>query len=372
MRQTLTANPVSYLRSELERYQALFLSQDPIVQRFIESQAQRLAQAITSGEPQVQFMLPDRVMDRIPHSGEVAGMLVPVEVRKQTIGGLLYHFQARGLLEELRKQLSSLEQSTDQSIHTSARLLRYATAIHLVHNMLPAGRTVLYAREGDEEIPSLPVKADGDPESAITTLQDAIVESNPAEDGRGSLQTPFVPAARLFYLPQWVSFDEKGNLLVNSEAQADAQLASMLRYIDLLHAASSLAVYILADEEYQRKRYGILGQAINQGRALARYKTKQIISTIQQRVSNGTLNRGLSINLHYFDDQNLCMAHTQLEIIPAGRITFKSVFVVRAVRLEHAKVLQDTRLNISTRAHLLGELEMLEQAFINFQEQVVI
>ena len=114
----------------------------------------------------------------------------------------------------------------------------------------------------------------------------------------------------------------------------------------------------------------MLGQVINQGRALACYKTEQIIKTILERFENGTLNRGLSISLPFYDDQELCMQETTLEAIPAGRIAFKPIFIVRATRLEHAKVSQDTRLNASTRKYLLHELELLEQVFINFHEQV--
>ena len=51
----------------------------------------------------------------------------------------------------------------------------------------------------------------------------------------------------------------------------------MQRFLCVLHAAVSLAPYIVADEEYQRKRYGMLGQLVNQGRALARYETREII-----------------------------------------------------------------------------------------------
>ncbi len=47
----------------------------------------------------------------------------------------------------------------------------------------------------------------------------------------------------------------------------------MQRYLFVLHAAVALAPYVVADEEYGRKRYGMLGQLVNQGRALARYQT---------------------------------------------------------------------------------------------------
>ena len=70
-----------------------------------------------------------------------------------------------------------------------------------------------------------------------------------------------------------MAFDDKGKLLVGSVKEAEAHVQSMQRYVMILHRALSLAPYISADEEYQRKRYGILGQLINQGRALANFKT---------------------------------------------------------------------------------------------------
>jgi hypothetical protein len=42
---------------------------------------------------------------------------------------------------------------------------------------------------------------------------------------------------------------------------------------------------------------------------------------------------------------------------------FVPAFVVRASRGEQVKVAQDTRLNSSTRKHLLGQLKTLETAF---------
>jgi hypothetical protein len=42
---------------------------------------------------------------------------------------------------------------------------------------------------------------------------------------------------------------------------------------------------------------------------------------------------------------------------------FVPAFVVRACRGEEVKVAQDTRLNASTRRHLLAQLQVLETAF---------
>jgi hypothetical protein len=200
-----------------------------------------------------------------------------------------------------------------------------------------------------------------EPASAIMAATDAIAE----EEGRAGdeLLVPYVPAARRFYLPQWVAFDDEDHLLVNTIGEAEAHLASMQRFLSILHMAVSLAPYIVADEAYQQKRYGMLGQLINQGRALARYETREIITVIQQRAAAHDLNRGLSLSLPYFDDQTLQMELHEFEIIPAGRIMFVPAFVVRAARERQAKVAQDTRLSHSTRKYVLAELKMLETAF---------
>jgi hypothetical protein len=137
----------------------------------------------------------------------------------------------------------------------------------------------------------------------------------------------------------------------------------MQRYAQILHRASTLAPYMVACKEYQRKRYGILGQLINQGRALAIFKTGAIIREIQERSAKDSLNRGLSISMPYFDDQTLVMDIISFDVIPAGRIMFIPAFVVLAARSEQAKVSQDTRLNSSTRKHLLAQLHTLEIAF---------
>jgi hypothetical protein len=353
----MTNITVHHLQQEYETQKALFENQTPIVQRFLESQAQVIADALISKTSRARFSLPDRVVTRITQVGQNGTITIPEAQRQNVVGGLLQ----RDVREALTQRLNELERSADQAIAVGAGLLRYATAIHMVHNLLPAGRAVTYRADGDEQIPTIPVE-DGAPESAITQASDAIVEDGNNGD-RGDLQTPFVPAARKFFLPQWVAFGDQGKLLVGSVKEAEAHVQSMQRYVMILHHALSLAPYMSASEEYQRKRYGILGQLINQGRALANFKTQAIVQGIKERAEKQTLNRGLSITLPYFDDQNLEMEKSNLEIIPAGRIMFVPAFVVRASRGEQAKVAQDTRLNASTRKHLLAQLKPLETAF---------
>jgi hypothetical protein len=232
--------------------------------------------------------------------------------------------------------------------------------------MLPAGRDVAYKFADEEEtIPSIPEIEGLEPESAITATTDAIVEEQQTEEGRGELLVPFVPYARKFYLPQWVAFDEKGELLVRSVEEAQAHIKSMQRFMEVLFLAVALAPYISADKEYAKKRYGMLGQLVNQGRALSIFQAREIIARIEERASADSLNRGLSLSLPYFDDQELRIDNSKFEVIPAGRIMFVPAFVVRAVRQEQVKVSQDTRLSPSTRKHLLYLLDLLEKAFEN-------
>jgi len=324
-----------------------------------------MAEAVIQELPQVRFTLPDRVVLQ-KQEGEAKGSIVPGEAREQITGGLMDRLTRTDLRTALRLRLAELEQSSTRSVSVSAGLLRHALVRHMVHNMLPAGRTVQYKVAEGEEIPSIPVHGALEPESAITAATDAIAtEDERGEAGRGELLVPYVEAARRFYLPQWVAFDDEGHLLVGSANEAEANIASMQRYLSILHVAVGLAPYMVADEEYQRKRYGILGQLVNQGRALARYEVREIIQTIKRRSSSHDLNRGLSLSLPYFNDQTLTMENYSFEVIPAGRIMFVPAFVVRAAREQEAKIAQDTRLSQSTRKHLLTELNALAQAFPN-------
>lgn len=342
----------------------LFSIQPVILQRYIESQARQIADALIEHRSSVKFSLPDKVVGELPNIDQPATIKVPENLRNQTVGSFLNRLSRKDVRDDLRHLLNELEQSPDQAISLSASLMKFSAAHHLVHHVLPAGRTVEYKLESEETIPSVP-KDDGELESAITQSTDAIAEEGNNESNRGELQVPFLPFARKFYLPQWISIDAEGKLLAGSLKEAEANLVSMQNYVNILHTASSLAPYMLADPEYRAKRYGMLGQLVNQGRALAHYKIKQIIETIKSRAAAGTLNRGLSLSLPYFDDQDLRIEETDFEVIPAGRILFVASFVVRAAREEAAKRIQDTRFNLSTRNHLLLGLKLLEDAFSN-------
>ena len=353
--------PIDRLREEYEQQQSIFNAQPLIVQRFLETQARQIAEAYVERARRLRFILPDRVVTKA--RGQADPARVVEGERQQFVGGLRDRFEGKDVHLLLRQRLAELDQSSDEAVAVSSGLIRFSVATHMVNNMLPSGRSVSYVAAEGEDTPSIPVSDGMEPESAITASTDAIVEEGKVEEGRGDLLVPYVPAARRFYLPQWVPFDEHDRLLVNSVSEAEADIKSMQGFMNVLFAARSLAPFVIADQEYQSKHYGMLGQLINQGRALARYMTADIIRTVKMRAQAQSLNRGLSLRLPYFDDQDLAVETHNFVVIPAGRIMFVPAFVVRAAREEQAKVAEDTRFSASTRKHLLVELHMLEEAF---------
>jgi len=293
--------PGNQLHNEYNRQNALFDIQLPIIQRFLEAQGRQVAEAYSERAQRVHFTLPDRV---IATEGSD-----PLEVkqsyREQHVGNFSDRIARRDVHDTLRQRLTELEQSNDPAIVIAANLIRFASATHMVRNMLPSGRVVTYVPVEEDDIPSIPVSNEMEPESAITASTDAIAEEGAAESGRGNLQVPYVPAARRFYLPQWVAFGGNGELLVNSTKEAEAHVASMQHFLSVLFSARSLAPYMVAEDEFEKKRYGMLGQLVNQGRALANHLTNEIIGLIKTRAAEQSLNRGLSLRLPYFDDQEL-------------------------------------------------------------------
>jgi len=350
----------SLLRQEYELAAQLFSVQPALTQRLIETQAQQLAEAIVQRTSQAHFTLPTPVVLLGDHRQPLT---VPAGYREQTIGGSkILDRLARVVVHKLlRQRLAELEHDPQREVSISATLLRYTTVIYMVHVMLPAGRSVKYEAGDGEEIPTLPQAAG--PGSALTAATDAIAEESAAHNGRGELLVPYSEAARKFYLPQWVALDGQDHLLVNTLSEAEAHLASMQQYVEILHLARAFASYIVVDVQFQQKRYGMLGQLINQGRALARYEMGGLIEEIQTRAARHDLNRGLSLSVPYFDDQSLTLQQVEFEVIPAGRIMFVPAFVVKSAREEQAKVCDDTRLNASTRQHVLQQLKRLEHAF---------
>lgn len=352
------------LTKEYKRQQGLISVQPAIIQRYLEAQGKKIAEAIVEGRSQVCFSLPDRIVFTLENMDQPRLVTIPQNYRAFSAGNLMNRLRKVELHKQLRRSLTDLEQSSDVVVSFATSLLRHAAAMHIVYNMLPAGRTVAYkpADEG-EMIPFVPEDNAIEPESAITVAAGTITAGVKTKAECKGLLVPFVPYARRFFLPQWVAFDENCDLLVKSVEEASTHIKSMQRFMEVLFLAAALAPYISADDEYVKKRYGMLGQLINQGQALAIFHTKEIVALIKQRAASDNLNRGLSLSLPYFNDQELRINTIKIEIIPAGRVMFVPAFVVLAVRREEMKASQDTSLNLSTRLHLLNLLERSRQAF---------
>lgn len=347
---SLEASPVSNLQLEYKHQLGLYASQPAITRQFLDGQAQLIAHSIQRNANCVRFLLPDLVLP----AGEMQTRPVPSVQRNQAAGRQILP-GTHDLAATLLYKFIQLEQSAEPGVSTSASLLRYSTAYTMVHQMLPDGRPVRYSTEPGDEIPSQPVET---------------INPHPVSADRlDAAQTPFTPYALRFFLPQWVAFDEKDRLLTTNLQGAEAYLRSMQAYLSLLGQAASLDPYIVADETYQRKRTGMLGQLVNQGRALGRYEARDMVRRIQQRVSQGSLNRGLSLDISYFDDQRLTIASFNMQVIPFGRVMFLPAFVVLASRKEASLIARDPRLNSSTRRHLLSLMAIFEQAFLTKKEE---
>jgi hypothetical protein len=351
----------SQLRQEYLEVQRLFNIQPAYIQRHLEMQAALMSDAILKKLARLHFILPERIV----LAGEAVenAVIVPVEQREQMASGLLQRLSHTDLCALLRQRFLELEQTPNHAVATSAQLLQHAIAVHMVHDMLPAGRSVTYTTGEGDTIPSVPAESSQQPKSALASAADAITHSSLDQNERGELPVPYVEAARRFFLPQWVAFDNQGRMLAGSVNEAEAYIASMQNYLFVLRTAVSLLPYMVADEQYQQKRYGILGQLVNQGRALARYQIGEVIQTIRRRAAAHDLDRGLSLILPYFNDESFTIENYEFNVIPAGRIMFVPAFVVRACHDQQLKVAQDTQLSPSTRRHLLIELYLLGKAF---------
>ncbi len=326
----------SLLRQEYDRWHELLHVQPLATQRFLAAQAQRLGDALTQGASAVRFALPDQVLVT---DSETGPSVVPVKYRDQLIGrsGLLGHLSRADLRRAAVRRLQDLELLNNREVSCAAKLLRHATALYLIHELLPAGDDVKFDFDVATDTPN---------EAQTETVSERECE-----------------VAQHFYLPQLAAIDEHDRLLVKSVPEAEAQLAAMRRYLDVLDLAQTLALYIVTDDQYRRKHFGILKQLVDQGRALARHETKAMILDIKNMAAQHELDQGVHLTMPYFDDQTLGLCSREFDVTPVGRVMFVPTFVVKAARQEQIAVLADLRLSATTRQHLLHELRLLEHAF---------
>jgi hypothetical protein len=80
---------VSQFRQEYLSHQELLQVQPTLVQRYLETTAASLAEAVVKGNPEVHFSLPDQVACLPSSSGSLEVESVPADRRAQMAGDLL-------------------------------------------------------------------------------------------------------------------------------------------------------------------------------------------------------------------------------------------------------------------------------------------
>ena len=144
---------VSQFRQEYLNYQKLLQVQPSLIQRYLETNAASLSEALVQGLIQIRFSLPDQVVVS-DHGMDMKTTPVPLKSREQVIGELMDRLIRTDPIfrTALRSRLLELEHSTNHALSMSAILLRHAVVLHMVHNMLPSGKTVHYEVEEGKEV----------------------------------------------------------------------------------------------------------------------------------------------------------------------------------------------------------------------------
>ena len=79
-------SPASFLAQEHGRWQEFYQAQPPLIQRFLDAQAQALADALIQPASQARFALPERVVLSISREGK-AGSLATISIRDARAAG---------------------------------------------------------------------------------------------------------------------------------------------------------------------------------------------------------------------------------------------------------------------------------------------
>ncbi|MCX8061368.1 MAG: hypothetical protein N3D16_02170 [Anaerolineales bacterium] len=300
----------------------LWRNQTKTVQQQFVAQAERILQAIQENRPTLEFSLPEKVILIDPFTHAYREESVPTRYRHQTISRRLFH-RSQSTLSSVLQRLSDLQSSSYLSLSLSANILRYWIA-RLWLNQLPKG----------EQLPQIP----------------------------SAQSTPSATDEPQRYFPEWLLFNAKGEPLFSNREEAEQRIHAIESTLEILLSAMAIDSEIVEEEAFRSRYTALIKQWTEQGRLYSEYLTKEIISTIHQRESQHTLNRGLTIHLPYFDDQLLEIEYLDLEVVPPGRIPFEEVFLYNAVQNAKQQVFNDKKLSPTTRQHLLSELELLESS----------
>ena len=349
---------------ELEAWQTLFHSQIAATREFLEKQASWLAWAMINDLPQVCFRLPEHVAVETNSTGQVRFGLVPIRHRQQKVINRWRHLTHMTLRTAVQQRFTELESCPDSALFISAGLLRFACSMYMVHHMVYSWWLDSCLLDNERSLSAFGLRE----KEFRTFSRDPAVQLFYADDDAKDVlrvhEIKTVVGGHQNNKSREQSVVEACQpVLAEAVNDAERLMAAMQQDLSILDSAVALAPYIVAEENFHHKRFRIVGQMIQQGRALARFQLSEIIQSIHRRAASNLLNRGLSLSLPYYDDHALEMRCWQFQVIPAGRTLFSPAFVVRAVWLEQEKLSRDPCLSPSTRKHLLEELYSLERAF---------
>ena len=282
--------------------------QPPLTQRFVEAQARHLADAIVQRTPQVRFSLPDQV---IGPGSDARPVAVAAGYREQMVGGtgFLDRLSRSDVRKAIAQRLQELELISNREVAISAKLLRHATVIYMVHGMLPAGRSVKYVAEEGEEIPTQTGRRSGrrrvrpSPRPPMRLRKKA----RPKRDA-ASCWCP-MPKRRASSICRsgWPLIEHD-----QSAGQFDTGCRSACGVDAALHGGAAPGPRFCAVYRGRRAvsaealwHAGAVGQS---GPRVGALRDAEIINTIKARAAQHDLNRGLSLSVPYFDDQELATA----------------------------------------------------------------
>ena len=349
---------------ELDSWQKFFHLQTAATQDFLEKQVSWLAWAMINDLPQVCFWLPECVTFEQDGTGLVKTGLIPDIQRHQKVINRYRRLTHMTLCAAVQQRFAELEMCPDEAVVIGAGLIRFSCSMYLVHRVVHSCWMDTCIPDNERTFPAFMPRKIETLSFSVESGAHFSYKDHTSKDVPRSRAIKPVEGSRQHGVPQKRSVVEECQpVLALAVDEAEKLIAILQQDLLILDIAVASTPYIVAEEDFQQKRYWIIGQLIQQGRALAQFQVKEIIHSIQQRAAENLLNRGLSLSLPYFDDHALKMRSWDFQVIPAGRTLFSPAFVVRAVWLEQVKLSWETRLSPSTRKHLLEELGSLERAF---------
>lgn len=158
------------------------------------------------------------------------------------------------------------------------------------------------------------------------------------------------------------AFDKHERLLV-SESLAGPRVQGLIRYVKWLRIAGQLYPPWTTSDRYNDLFSHLTALLTQQGRALARLYTNQLIEEVRTGWKTGEIARGLTLFVPYLDERTYQIARYSVIVTPGGRIPFRPQFIVSACRVAEREVRTHTAFTQSTRWQLLARLDQILQAF---------